>query len=212
MTRTDDYREALRLAAEELKRVSLADRAKKAGASLTHLKDSACSIRLEFFTQSATIQIGESLTIAIEDQEIEPPIEEKIILSHYLLHATGAAPAGHWITFRQIPDGHFYDAAFQRRTRDPFLLAFGQNPQLYRDCAEKLGGCAVQNGDVGMIFRVLPNIPVQLVLWQGDEELPPESTILFDATISQYLPAEDVAVLSGMLVYRLMRLAKTLTG
>jgi hypothetical protein len=70
----------------------------------------------------------------------------------------------------------------------------------------------VQNGDVGMTFRVLPQIPVQLVLWQGDEELPPESTILFDATITQYLPAEDVAVLSGMFIYRLIRLAKTLKG
>jgi hypothetical protein len=212
VTRTDDYREALRRAEEELKRAPFAERAQKAGASLTHLSDATCCIQLEFFTESATIQIGDSLIIAIEGQEKEPPIEEKIILCHYLLHATGTDPAGQWITFRQIPDGHFYDAAFQRRTRDPFLLTFGHNPQLYRDCAEKLGGIPVQNGDVGMMFRVLPNVPVQLVLWQGDEELPPESTILFDATISEYLPAEDVAVLSGMLVYRLMRLAKTMKG
>jgi hypothetical protein len=212
VTRIDDYREALRRAEEELKRAPLTDLAQKAGAELMHLGDSACCIRLVFFAESATIQIGESLTIVIEGQEKEVPIEEKIILCHYLLNATGASPAGQWITFRQIPDGHFYDAAFQKRTRDPFLISFGQNPQLYRDCAEKLGGRPVQNGDVGMTFRALPHVPVQLVLWQGDEELPPESTILFDATISQYLPAEDIAVLSGMLVYRLMRLAKTLTG
>ena len=212
MTRTDDYREALRRAEEQLKRAPLSELAQKAGGTLTHLKDSANCIRLVFFEESATVQIGESLAIAIEGQEQEVPIEEKIILCHYLLHATGASPAGEWITFRQIPDGHFYDSAFQRRTRDPFLLTFGQNPQLYRDCAEKLGGTPVPNGDVGMTFRVLPQIPVQLVLWQGDEELPPESTILFDVTITQYLPAEDVAVLSGMLVYRLMRLAKTLRG
>jgi hypothetical protein len=212
VTRIDDYREALRRAEEELKRAPLTDLAQKAGAELMHLGDSACCIRLVFFAESAAIQIGESLTITIAGQEKEVPIEEKIILCHYLLNATGASPAGQWITFRQIPDGQFYDAAFQRRTRDPFLISFGQNPQLYRDCAEKLGGRPVQNGDVGMIFRTLPQVPVQLVLWQGDEELPPESTLLFDATISQYLPAEDIAVLSGMLVYRLMRLAKTLTG
>lgn len=212
MTRIDDYREALRRAEEELKRAPLTDLAQKAGAEVTHLGDSSCCIRLVFFAESATIQIGESLTITIEGQGNEVPIEEKIILCHYLLNATGTAPAGQWITFRQIPDGQFYDAAFQRRTRDPFLISFGQNPQLYRDCAEKLGGSPVQNGDVGMTFCALPHVPVQLVLWQGDEELPPESTILFDATISQYLPAEDIAVLSGMLVYRLMRLAKTLTG
>ena len=212
MTRTDDYREALRRAEEKLKLASLSELAQKAGATLTRFKDSVCCIRLIFFKESATIQIDKSLTIAIEGQQQEVPIEEKIILCHYLLNATGVFPAGEWITFRQIPDGHFYDSAFQRRTRDPFLLTFGQNPQLYRDCAEKLGGTPVQYGDVGMTFRVLPQIPVQLVLWQGDEELPPESTILFDATITQYLPAEDVAVLSGMFIYRLIRLAKTLKG
>jgi hypothetical protein len=212
VTRTDDYQEALRRAEEELKRAHFTDLAQKAGAELTHLGDSACCIRFIFFAESVTIQIGKSLTITIEGQEKEVPIEEKIILCHYLLNATGASPAGQWITFRQIPDGHFYDAAFQRRTRDPFLVSFGQNPQLYRDCAEKLGGSPAQNGDVGMTFRALPHVPVQLVLWQGDEELPPESTMLFDATISQYLPAEDIAVLSGMLVYRLIRLAKTLKG
>ena len=63
-----------------------------------------------------------------------------------------------------------------------------------------------------MIFPVLPRVPVQLIFWQGDEELPPESTILFDATISDYLPAEDIAVLSGMLVYRIISMAKTLQG
>jgi hypothetical protein len=210
VTRIDDFQEALRRAEEALKRAHFTDLAQKAGAALTLLGDSACCIRFIFFTESVEIQIGESITITIEGQGKEVSLEEKIILCHYLLNTTGASPTGQWITFRQIPDGHFYDAAFQRRTRDPFLLSFGRNPQLYRDCAEKLGGSPAQNGDVGMTFRALPHVPVQLVLWQGDEELPPESTMLFDATISQYLPAEDIAVLSGMLVYRLIRLAKTL--
>ncbi len=60
-----------------------------------------------------------------------------------------------------------------------------------------------------MAFRVLPNITIQIVLWEGDEELSPEATILFDASIEQGLPAEDIAVLSGMLVYRLMGIART---
>ena len=89
---------------------------------------------------------------------------------------------------------------------------FGDKPDLFRASAEKLAGVPIAAGDAGMIFPVLPRVPVQLILWQGDEELPPESTILFDATISDYLPAEDIAVLSGMLVYRLISMAKTLQG
>jgi hypothetical protein len=62
---------------------------------------------------------------------------------------------------------------------------------------------------VGMVFQVLPRIEVQLVLWQGDDEFPPEGSVLFDASIQHRLPTEDIAVLSGMLVYKLMGIARS---
>jgi hypothetical protein len=51
-------------------------------------------------------------------------------------------------------------------------------------------------------------IPVVLVLWQGDEEFPPDGNILFDRSISKILPAEDIAWLAGMVVYPLAGIAK----
>lgn len=204
-----DYQEALRQAEDKVKQARLADVAQKAGAAVTLCGDTTGSLRFFFFNDPVIIHIGESVTMHIAGRQQELPVEEKIILLHYLLQANGAPPAGQWITFRQIPDGHFYDVAFQRRTRTPFLLRFGHNPLLYRKCAEKLGGSHIEGGDVGMLFQALPNIPVQLLLWRGDEELPPESTLLFDAHISHYLPAEDIAVLSGMLIYRLIRVANS---
>jgi len=66
----------------------------------------------------------------------------------------------------------------------------------------------VAAGDVAMSFQVFPRIAVQLVLWRGDDEFPPEAGILFDAGIARNLTAEDIAVMSGMLVYRLMGMAR----
>lgn len=59
-----------------------------------------------------------------------------------------------------------------------------------------------------MEFSVFPHIRVQLVLWSGDEEFSPEATILFDESIQWLLPAEDIAVMSGGLVYRLIGLGR----
>jgi hypothetical protein len=53
----------------------------------------------------------------------------------------------------------------------------------------------------------MPKIPVCLILWAGDDEFPPAGNVLFDASISRYLIAEDVAVLSGMVVYPLIGMA-----
>ncbi len=71
-----------------------------------------------------------------------------------------------------------------------------------------MGATPVSNGDFGMQFSVFPQICIQLVLWDGDEEFPPDATILFDDTIQKHFSAEDIAVLSGGVVYRLIGLGR----
>ncbi len=46
-----------------------------------------------------------------------------------------------------------------------------------------------------------------LILWEGDDEFPPEANIIFNDTIGEVLSPEDVAWMAGMLVYRLIALA-----
>ena len=58
---------------------------------------------------------------------------------------------------------------------------------------------------MAVTIQVFPSVPVTFVLWRGDDEFSPSGSVLFDSTISQYLPTEDVAVLAGMLVGKLCR-------
>ncbi|MBW2011870.1 MAG: DUF3786 domain-containing protein, partial [Deltaproteobacteria bacterium] len=53
-----------------------------------------------------------------------------------------------------------------------------------------------------------PKVPLQLILWAGDDEFAPEANILFDDTVSKILSPEDAAWLAGMIVYRLMALSR----
>lgn len=209
MAREDDYREAFRLASEELKKANLHRMAKLAGASIRLEESGDVELALPLLGVRHLIQVGEQVTIARDHENREVPLPNQVLLSHYLLNSKGEAPSGELITFRQVPDGHFYFDAFQRRARDPFLKAFGEQPELFQTCARMLAGEPVDHGDVGMAFQVLPRIAIQLVLWTGDEEFPPEASVLFDANIVHYLPAEDIAYLSGSLVYTLMGMARS---
>jgi hypothetical protein len=206
--RIDDYKESFRLASEELKEADLQQLAQRAQVDMAPPEDGMTTVVVPFFGSSYLVRIGQDVHIGREGDPGEVPLPEKILLCHYLLHASGKPPKGELITFRQIPDGHFYFDAFQRRARDPLLATFGKDPELFQRCGQILGGCQVAAGDVGLAFQVLPRIVIQLVLWRGDDEFPPEAGILFDANIQQELAAEDVAVLSGMLVYRLMGIAR----
>jgi hypothetical protein len=208
VARIDDYKESFRLAALELKTANLHRHAKLAGADFDLLDDGSVQLRLPFLGEAFVVSVAKTVEVAKEGLTTEVPLPEQILVSHYVLRATGEAPSGSLITFREIPDGHFYYDAFQRRARDPFLATFGQQPELFRACAQQLGGQLVNHADLAMSFQVLPRIAIQLALWTGDDEFPPEASILFDQNIAGYLPAEDIAVISGMLVYRLMAIAR----
>ena len=85
---------------------------------------------------------------------------------------------------------------------------FGQNIAGFSLASEKLHAKKIENGDAGFEFNVLPAVSLQLIIWTGDEEFPAEAGILFDKTIGRILSPEDVAWLAGMVVYRLMALAR----
>ncbi|MCL5405897.1 MAG: DUF3786 domain-containing protein [Deltaproteobacteria bacterium] len=204
MPRIDDYKESFRLAALELKKRDPAALAQSSGAEYSAEK----GLVVAFLGAGYRVEIHPETKIGKIDSNEEVALPDQILIAHYLLGAAGRKATGKLITFRQVPDGHFYFDAFQRRARDPFVKFFGDNGALFVKCAEMLGAAPVDNGDYGMEFSVFPHIQVQLLLWAGDEEFPPEATILFDESIHWRLPAEDIAVMSGGLVYRLIGLGR----
>jgi hypothetical protein len=209
VARVDDYNEAFRLASADLKQANLHRLAKLSGAEIELLEDGAIQLRVLFMGTPYFVQVKDDVEVIKEGKTDEVPIVEKVLICHYILGASGESASGELITFREVPDGHFYFDAFQRRARNPLLTTFGNDPQLFRKCADMLGGKPVEIGDVGMGFQVLPRIFIRLVIWKGDEEFPPEASILFDDNIHHYLSAEDIAVLSGMVVYPLIGMARS---
>ena len=133
----------------------------------------------------------------------EAPIREKILLLHYLQTASGAAPAGEWIAFEQVPSGELYLGNFKARSVDRLARAFGGREEMLVEVAGEIGGNRAEHGDVSVELRPLPQVPVLLVLWRGDDEFPAAGNLLFDARVTEYLPLEDMVVLAEMVATRL---------
>jgi len=207
LPRIDDYKESFRLASLELKKKDPLSLAKSAGVE-TSIGETSSELIVPYLGGSYLVEIGATVEVQRKDEGPEVSLPDKILIVHYLLGASGPKPRGKLITFRQVRDGKFYFEAFQKRARDPFLSFFGGNGRLFRKCAEMMGATHIESADFGMEFHVFPQIFVQLLLWEGDEEFPPDATVLFDESIQHHLPAEDIAVLSGSLVYRLIGLGR----
>jgi len=207
LARVDDYKESFRLASLELAKKDPVATAKAAGVEVL-VRNSVTELKVPFLGTNYLVRMSDGCDIRREDTEDEVSLPDKILIAHYLLGSANFGPPGKLITFRQVRDGQFYFSAFQRRARDPFVSFFGGNGRLFKKCAEIMGGVPVSNGDYGMEFRIFPHVSIQLVLWEGDEEFPPDATVLFYENIQQALSPEDIAVMSGSLVYRLIGMGR----
>ena len=198
------YELAYKLACEQLAKFdNIEQQCLKSGARYQVI-DSQKIIILEYLNQSYQI-VFPDIDISLIDSEEEVPIRDKILILHYFTQAKGTPITNKVIAFRELPEGANYFPTFSKRAIKPLLDHFGREPERLIGAAEKLGGHKVDYGDVAVTINAFSYVPITLVLWRGDEEFNPEGNILFDSTISDYLPTEDINILCETISWKLVK-------
>ncbi len=131
-------------------------------------------------------------------------LSERILVLHYLARAAGTPLSGRLVGFDQLPGGRFYGGAFRKRAEAPLAGLFSRQTESLVETAEKLGGTRGTFGDVSVVISPFPRVPMTLIVWTGDDEMPANGKVLFDDTAEGYLSTEDLAVL-GEVVFRRLK-------
>jgi hypothetical protein len=203
MARIDDYEQARDLAARELATDNLNAIARRSGFDT----DGPALLHVPFLGRSYTVTYPGFEFDDRDNPGAQVPLQEQVLILHYL---QGCRPRleGRWVAYRELPGAGFYFGAFVKRAVDPLKKVFGQNVTALNKAAARLGGVPIQTGSAGFQLNLLPYAPIQMIVWEGDEEFPAEANILFDAAVGDYLSPEDAAWLASLAVYRLMALAR----
>jgi hypothetical protein len=135
------------------------------------------------------------------DDEL-PPIIQALLL-YYLITSDGTALTGKWVSFADLPDGRMYNAAFQGYSGDEIVKAFGFDLIAFRSACLKAGGRPVEVGSASFVMQALPNLPMLVTYWLGDEDFPSSCKILFDSSATHYLPIDGCAIAGNMLTKKL---------
>jgi hypothetical protein len=138
-----------------------------------------------------------------ESNDPLPPIHQATIL-YYFYSSKASPPANSWISFSELADGQFYNAAFQGYTSKKLLQYFDTKYELFEERCQKICGDKTTFGDGAYRFQILPRVAVLAVYWQGDEEFPPSYKILFEDTADYHLPTDVCAILGSMLTGKLI--------
>ena len=57
-------------------------------------------------------------------------------------------------------------------------------------------GSSLGLADAAFAFTITPRIPVAVLYWEGDDEFPAESKILYDKTIAEQLASDIIYALA----------------
>jgi len=197
------YELAYRLACERLAGIDeLEQQCLKSGAQYTPEE-----IIIEYLSRFYKITLPEiEVSLTAGDEPV--PMRDKLLILHYFIEAKGTPLSNNTISYKGLAEGNIYFPTFYQRAIKPLVNYFGKEPRQLLNVAGLLGGDEADYGDVSVIISAFSRVPITLVLWKGDEEFAPEGNIMFDSTISDYLPTEDINVLCETIAWRLVKLLK----
>ncbi|MFH0823369.1 MAG: DUF3786 domain-containing protein [Pseudomonadota bacterium] len=147
----------------------------------------------------------DSRRITTSSTGADAPIWLAILAVHYLNNADGTRPSGKLKHFREFRDGLFYEPAFNKKTKTVLIQVFGRDPRPMIVAGEKLKGKRLDSADASVELAYFPFLPITCLVWEGDEEFPPEAGVLFDETAFVFFSAEDMAVAGQMAVLELLK-------
>ena len=129
-----------------------------------------------------------------------PPLPTQTFLLRYLLECRGAAWNGTWKTFREMPWGELYIKPYTGRVLTRAAFTFGTRVAAFKTAAEKMGATALNHGDAGYQFDLIGGYKMQIMVWEGDDEFPPNAQIIYSDNFETGFAAEDRVVAGDILI------------
>jgi len=181
----------------ELSRQPPDDIARRSGAVL----DGRC-LRLQMLFDEVAVDTT-NYVVSLPDGGESSSLDQALVLT-YLERDGGGPPAGRWVTFRDLPDGSFFNQAFQGSGPDRLAEHWKLDVAGFDAACRALGGSPLDMGGAGYHFALLPRIAAAAVYWPGDEDLASKASLLFDADAHLHMPIEGLAILGKRLVARIL--------
>ena len=193
---------------QTLRAVNLEQLALRTGASFETGQVGTGRFILKLWGQEILIAIPEWIARDLDNGK-ELPIVSQGLLLYYFQTADGAPIDPRWISFSELPDGRFYNQAYQGYTGNELGRAFANDLDRFQTAGERLGGLcqeapAQAPGDAAYLFQVLPRISILVAYWRGDEDFPASAQVIFQASTPHYLPTDVCAILGSTLTRRLI--------
>ena len=135
---------------------------------------------IEEYRQADPIEISNRLGIAYDVQK-----------SEFIIFFMGVNY--HVRAYRELPSGELYYRQFQGRCIFRLNRKYGNRLETMERIMDTLGAAQVHMADKGYELEIFENFYLRFLFWEGDEEFPASSQILFSSNFPAAFDAYDLA-------------------
>ena len=127
-------------------------------------------------------------------------LPKQTFLLRYLLEGKAVAWQGGFKTFREMPWGELYIKPYTGRVLTRAAFTFGTRVEAFKAACEKMGAKPLSHGDAGYEMNFLGDYAMQIMVWAGDDEFPPNAQVLYSDNFEQGFAPEDRVVAGDILI------------
>ena len=132
-------------------------------------------------------------------------IPAQILLIRHLLEGCTSRGSGSFLTYREMPWGEVYIKPFTGRCLTRAAFTFGTRIKAFEDALKKMPVIMMNNGDVSCQMEIMPGYEIRFIVWEGDDEFPPNVQILYSDNFPQAFSAEDRCVVIDIAISEIKR-------
>jgi hypothetical protein len=92
----------------------------------------------------------------------------------------------------EFPGGATFFRGHHGLPQAPLEERFGRDAAAFAAAGERLHGDRRTAGDAAVAFQVFPGLTVEVILWQGDEEFPPQVSFALPARLDRFWQLDAV--------------------
>ena len=111
---------------------------------------------------------------------------------YHLLHYTKDFPiiSDTWVPNTALPGAGAHNRNLPDPLLTPFAAKFSGKTEILANTCKRLGAKPLTKGDVSWQFEAFPQISLQLIFWDVDEDFPAQVQVLFDSHVTYFLHFE----------------------
>ena len=168
-------------------------------ARLSHVRWDGQEFFLTLLGREYAVSHPEAVVRPVDGGKV-PPLPTQTFLLRILLESKEVAWKGEWKTFREMPWGEMYIKPYTGRVLTRAAYTFSFKLKVFAAACEKMGAIKLPHGDAGYQFELVPGFHIQILIWQGDEEFPPNAQVIYSDNFAEGFAAEDRVVAGDILI------------